>query len=150
MKSADAPPLRPDGFRRARREDIHALLALTSGPEAGRIRALRRLLKTLVADIYIRRKNDTITGCVGVLYRRSLAHGGLVATIDTLNCTSDEPAGSTELLDFALARARRRGCVSVDFATADPGLEAALASRGFTSPARQWVANLRKEEEEEK
>ncbi|MEO2169605.1 MAG: hypothetical protein ABGY42_16100 [bacterium] len=150
MKSANASPLIPDGFRRARREDIHALLALTSGPEAGRIRALRRLLKTLVADTYIRRKDGEITGCVGVLYRRSLACGGLVATIDTLSCTGGEPAGATELLDFALARARRRGCVGVDFATADPALEAALTSRGFTAPGRHWVANLRKEEEEEK
>jgi N-acetylglutamate synthase-like GNAT family acetyltransferase len=152
MKSASAPRIQPDGFRRARREDIRTLLALTRGPEVGRVRALRRLLKTLAADIYIRRAGGTITGCVGVIYRRSLAHGGLVATIDTLACLTGEPASvveSIELLDFALARARRRGCVGVDFATADPNLEAELKNRGFTAPTRQWVANLRKGEEEE-
>ena len=81
-------------LRRARREDIHALIPLTSGPMAGRVRALRRLLKTLVADVYVRCSDKEIHGCVAVVYRRSLREGGLTATIDLLFCAEEGAAAS--------------------------------------------------------
>jgi hypothetical protein len=137
------------GLRRARREDIHALIPLTSGPMAGRVRALRRLLKTLVADVYVRVANDDINGCVAILYRRSLQNGGLTATIDTLISTEAGTSGDQarqELLDLALQRARRRGCVAVDCATDDPELAGAIAATGFQPGGSRWVTSLRKDE----
>ena len=139
---------RKDGLRRARREDIHALIPLTSGPMAGRVRALRRLLKTLVADIYVRCSGDEVRGCVAIVYRRSLQQGGLTATIDLLFSTEDGESGDQvreELLDHALQRARRRGCVAIDCATDDPQLARAINARGFQPGGTQWVASLRKD-----
>ncbi len=135
-------------LRRARREDIHALIPLTSGPMAGRVRALRRLLKTLVADVYVRCSDKEIQGCVAVVYRRSLREGGLTATIDFLFCTEEGTTGDQargELLDLALRRATRRGCVAVDCATDDTALADAIAARGFQPGRTQWVTSLRKD-----
>ena len=143
-------PMKAGGFRRARREDIHRLLELTSGPSAGRIRALRRLLKTLEADIYVVEQEEGITGCVAVLYRRSLTHGGLVGTIDTLTSFHGGQEAKTErraLLDFALGRAQRRGCVAIDATASDDDLQTALQERGFDPGGAKWVASLRDGEE---
>ena len=137
-----------DGLRRARREDIHALIPLTSGPMVGRVRALRRLLKTLVADIYVRCSDDEIHGCVAIIYRRSMQQGGLTATIDLLFSTDGGRSGDQvreELLDLAFHRARRRGCVAIDCATDDKQLARAITARGFQPGATQWVASLRKD-----
>ena len=137
------------GLRRARREDIHALISLTSGPVAGRVRALRRLLKTLAADVYIQTSDSEIHGCVAILYRRSLRNGGLTATIDTLVSTqTGRPGEETrqDLLDLALHRARKRGCVAIDCATDDPALTDAIAATGFQPGGAQWVTSLRKDE----
>ncbi|MDG1959973.1 MAG: hypothetical protein P8K07_15720 [Candidatus Binatia bacterium] len=139
------------GLRRARREDIHALIQLTSGPIAGRVRALRRLLKTLVADVYIHNADGEINGCVAILYRRSLQHGGLTATIDSLNTTETGSLADevrAKLLALALDRARRRGCVAIDCATDDPALSSAIAATGFQPGGTHWVTSLRKDETE--
>lgn len=152
MGSAEAPETRPVRFRRARREDIHLLLPLTSGPEPGRVRALRRLLKSLAADVYLHFEGETPVGCVAVIYRRSLAAGGLVATIDSLAPLAAAPDAETErrtLLEYALHRARRRGCVAID-AAVDEAAAAAAEASGLRPGPRQWLASLRKEGEEEK
>lgn len=156
---------RPERIRRARREDIAALLGVAGGPEPGRVRALSRLTKTLAADVYVLERAAEVRGVVAVAYRRSLARGGLVATIDALQALP--PAAGTgsratdpdatapgepeeqsrrdaeALLELALTRARRRGCVAIDAAPPSPHLRAALEARGFVAAAVQLVHSLR-------
>jgi hypothetical protein len=143
-------PQRPptERIRRARREDIAALLHVVGGPEVGRVRALRRLTKTLAADVYVLDRDAVLHGVVAVLYRRSLAHGGLTATIDTVEAwTSDGAAGRSRdaaaLLSCAIGRARRRGCVAIDTALASAEIRTALEAEGFTPGAPQLVLGLR-------
>ena len=144
-----APGTEPaERIRRARRDDIPALLHAVGGPEAGRVRALRRLTKTLAADLYVIDRAASVHGVVAVLYRRSLAHGGLTATIDALAAWAtsgdyqrrrDEAA----LLACAIGRARRRGCVAIDTALPHPEIRSALAAEGFLPAATQLVLDLR-------
>ena len=144
-----APGTEPgERIRRARREDIDALLHAVGGPEAGRVRALRRLTKTLAADLYVLDRAASVHGVVAVLYRRSLAHGGLTATIDALAAWTTE--GDAErrrdeaaLLACAIGRARRRGCVAIDTALPHPDIRTALAAEGFLPAAPQLVLDLR-------
>jgi len=135
-------------IRRARREDIAALLHVVGGPEAGRVRALRRLTKTLAADLYVLDRHAALHGVVAVVYRRSLAHGGLTATIDALEAWSEDgqdqrQSDAAALLACAISRARRRGCVAIDSALAAEQVRTALDAEGFTPTARQLVLTLR-------
>jgi hypothetical protein len=145
----DQQERRDERIRRARREDIPALLHLVGGPPAGRVRALRRLTKTLTADVYVLDRASAVQGAVAVIYRRSLAHGGLTATIDTVAAwasASDERRTHDDtalLLACAIARARRRGCVAIDSALATAELRDALEAQGFTASATQLVLDLR-------
>jgi N-acetylglutamate synthase-like GNAT family acetyltransferase len=147
----DQEPSRDERIRRARREDIPALLHLVGGPEAGRVRALRRLTKTLTADLYVLDRASAVQGAVAVIYRRSLAHGGLTATIDTIEAWPDEDTGArargdtAALLACAIARARRRGCVAIDTALPSTELRATLEAQGFIPGATQLVLNLRED-----
>ena len=133
-------------LRRARREDISALIGIVGGPEPARARALRRVLKTLAADVYVLDREHRIEGVVAVFYRRSLRAGGLVATIDALETFATDPEldgdDRNALLDHALERARRRGCVAIDAATDGERLQRALASRGFQSATARWMRAL--------
>jgi N-acetylglutamate synthase-like GNAT family acetyltransferase len=145
----DQQAQRDERIRRARREDIPALLHLVGGPEAGRVRALRRLTKTLTADLYVLDRASAVQGAVAVIYRRSLAHGGLTATIDTIAAWPHEDTGerahrdTAALLACAIARARRRGCVAIDTALQRTELRAALEAEGFIPGALQLVLDLR-------
>src|SRR5215831_2776478 len=131
----DAPPsTRRARLRRARRADNPALLECVGGPPAGRARALRRLEKTLAADVYVIDDGERLVGVVAVIYRRSLAEGGLVATVDWLAPLGDDddaPAAIGALVDCALSRARRRGCVAIDATPGDPRVLDAFRARGF-------------------
>ena len=138
-------------LRRARRDDIPALLGVVGGPLAGRPRALRRILKTLAADVYVLDRGKRIDGVVAVFYRRSVREGGLVAIIDALATFAhgDESAGegprSTDvasLLEHAIERARKRGCVAVHAAIDSASLRAALGERGFVTGPPQLVCAL--------
>jgi hypothetical protein len=127
-------------LRRARREDIAILHPAVGGPAAGRVRALRRLLKTLVADVYVLDRTGRIDGVISLNYRRSFAAGGLVATIDVLLAfregASEKQADIALLLDHGLLRANKRGCVAIEGCGMDTGLTEALRSQGFgTGPA---------------
>lgn len=148
-----SPPPRPsttaaERIRRARRDDIPALLHVVGGPEVARVRALRRLTKTLTADLYVLDRTAALHGVVAVVYRRSLAHGGLVATIDALaawTASSDAQRqhDTAALLACAIGRARRRGCVAIDAAPSEPELRTALAAEGFLPGTTQLVLELR-------
>ena len=146
-------------IRRARREDVAALLDLVGGPPVGRARALRRLQKTLASDLYVLERDGAIAGVVSIAYRRSLPHGGLVATIDDVRLLGASLAGESDgapfgtfpeqdleqLLECAVTRAARRGCVAIDTGIADPAVVAALAGRGFAPVAAWRVRSLRTE-----
>lgn len=126
--------------RRARREDIAVLHPVAGGPAAGRVRALRRLLKTLVADVYVVDRGGRIDGVISLNYRRSLRSGGLVATIDVLLAfregAPEKQADIALLIDHGLLRANKRGCVAIEGWSADPDHVEALHSQGFgTGPA---------------
>ena len=168
--SGHLSPRRPSGVRRARRTDIAALLPVVVAPPAARVRALRRLLASLATDVYVQLADDgseTLTGVVAVGYRRSLRHGGLVGTIDTLAALAptgrrDEGSADTadrnlpapaeppqladalleELLACAAWRAGRRGCVALEA----PGLltrAGAVAQRaGFTTTGEPHLVLL--------
>jgi len=138
--------------RRARREDIGALVDCVGGPPPGRVRALRRLLKTLAADVYVLDRSGSLDGLVAIHYRRSLTHGGMLATIDALM-----PLGAAEdtrredlgrLVECALTRARRRGCVAIDSCIASADARTVLSENQFDVGPTQLGRSLRSEEEE--
>lgn len=145
-----APGTEPvERIRRARRDDIPALLHAVGGPEAGRVRALRRLTKTLAADLYVLDRDATVQGVVAVLYRRSFAHGGLTATVDALATWSSDGDDARRrdeaaLVACAIGRARRRGCVAIDSALPEPEIRSALATEGFRPGATVLVLDLRR------
>lgn len=146
QQDPQSPPV--ERIRRARREDIPALLHMVGGPEPGRVRALRRLTKTLDADLYVLDRDAAVQGVVAVVYRRSLTHGGLTATIDALAAWTAADAGDRQrdavaLLSCAISRARRRGCVAIDTALHADQVHTALEAEGFTSGASQLVLSLR-------
>lgn len=139
-------------IRRARRQDVAALLECVGGPAAGRVRALRRLLKTLAADVYVVDRAGAVEGVVAIHYRRSLACGGLLATIDAMmSLRSGEEQRSEDLAllaDCALERARRRGCVGVDSAVEGAEARRVLGDMGFEAGPERLGRSLRPEEEE--
>lgn len=137
-------------LRRATRDDVGLLAGISGGPEAGRIRATRRILGSLVADVYLAIEGDgSPCGVFMVAYRRSLSQGGLVAEIDLLQCLGPLPPPVAEevlalLLDGALRRAQRRGCVAVSVAAEDEARERLLAAAGFEAFAGRRLLPLRK------
>ena len=139
-------------LRRARREDIALLQPVVGGPVAGRVRALRRLFKTLVADVYVLDRAGRVDGVISLNYRRSFRAGGLVATIDTLHVFreegADRQADTALLLQHGLLRANKRGCVAIEGCEIDPGLAEALHSQGFDSGPALLQRSLRAKETE--
>jgi len=148
MRGAEADETGAPRLRRASRADIPALLDDVGGPLAGRLRSLRRLLKTLIADVYVLEHAAAILGVVCVTYRRSLTHGGLVATIDLLRVRPSPDSGAAEqvaglLVGCAVERARRRGCVAIDSPVVDPSVTRALERAGMVEVAPQRLLSLR-------
>ncbi len=139
--------------RRARREDIATLVEFVGGPPAGRVRALRRLLKTLTTDIYVIDRDGALSGVIALHYRRSLAHGGLLATIDAmLSLRSGDDATGEDLAllaDCAHTRALKRGCVGIDSSVSAPDARDTLRKNGFEVGPQQLGRSLRLEEEDE-
>ncbi len=138
--------------RRARREDIGVLAETAGGPPAGRIRALRRLLKTRAADVYVVDRNESLDGVIALHYHRSLSRGGLIATLDTITSfrgSDGEVRIDLELLmTYALRRADRHGCVAIDCAVAAPEVRKLLNDNGFEAGPPVLARSLRLEEED--
>jgi N-acetylglutamate synthase-like GNAT family acetyltransferase len=117
-------------LRRATRHDLAALATLLEcsiDPRFG-----RRTVADLGADVYVaEHARDGVVGVVGVSYRRSLAAGRFVAEVAPL--ASRDPTHIGALLDFAAARARRRGCHELIVCVAlAPDADAALDERGWS------------------
>jgi len=136
-------------LRRVRRGDEPSLLGCVGGPSVARTRALKRIARTLAADLYVVDRGDRLVGVVAITYQRSLAAGGLVATVDTLRLLGSdldpvEADGYRNLLvDCALERARKRGCVSIEVAPSQDGIGELLSVRGFAPADLRFTASLR-------
>src|SRR5919197_2726052 len=126
-------------IRRGKRADFPALGTLLAPTELGgadkaQTRHWRRLASDPGHDFYVAEQEGTIRGTVLVCYVRGLRHYGWQAILDLL---MPSPAACTlgqQLLDFAKARARKRGCqhlfVWVTDQAGDERLSA-LAQAGF-------------------
>lgn len=138
--------------RRAKRDDITALVDCVGGPTAARVRVLRRLFKTLAADVYVLDREGAVAGVVALHYRRSLALGGLLATIDAMMSLRSGAEAIREdlslLMQCALTRAQRRGCVGIDAALADEHVRQLLRDNGFEAGPEQLARALRSKENE--
>src|SRR5438067_2161073 len=100
--------------RRGRRRDlpqVQSLLGIGGGDRLARY--FRRIVADLGTDFYVAEDREgAIVGLVSVVYARSLARGGLSATLDGARATPAVHAAVLDgLLAFAEERARRRGCV---------------------------------------
>jgi hypothetical protein len=122
-------------IRRGRRADLGALRGLLGREGEGLERVFRRLVGDLRGDVYVAEDGGgAVVGFVSLVYARSLARGGLSATLDGAR-VAREPRRPLleELVTFAEQRARRRGCVRLG-AWVDPreaDLRAALLARGY-------------------
>lgn len=95
-------------IRRATRHDLEAIGALLG--RAIPVRFGRRTVADRRDEIYVADEIGTgVVGVVGLAYRRSLSLGGVVADFDPLE--GRRRTVVLGLLEFALARARGRGCV---------------------------------------
>ena|SRR5437868_9129907 len=118
--------------RRGRRRDlphVQSLLGIAGGDRLAR--HFRRIVADLGMDFYVAEDREgAIVGLVSVVYARSLARGGVSATLDGARAT---PAILDALLAFAEERARRRGCARLSAApdSGDSALRAALVARGY-------------------
>ena len=152
MRKQEAMPDALTRVRRARRQDIGALIDCVGGPRPGRVRALRRLLKTLANDVYVIDRSGIVLGILALSYRRSLSQGGVLGTIDTLTLLHNDPETMSSdlrrLTDCALERARHRGCVAIDSNIADADVGRTLSEAGFETGPRQLGRSLRLEEDE--
>ncbi len=124
--------------RRGRRHDFADVQAVLGRTGDGRTeRFFRRLTRDLAVDVYVAEDGSgAIVGVVTVAYARSLAAGGLAATLEVVRRAAgggSDDGLAAGLVDFATDRARRRGCraLAARVATADPDLRAVLLARGF-------------------
>jgi len=108
----DTPELR---IRRARRLDFTAVMRLLAGAVVGADRRTLRRYRTIVADLgadlYVAEVDGEIAGVIHATYVRQLG-GGQRGRIEDLAADPQRPGLGIEkaLLDFILARARKRSC----------------------------------------
>lgn len=129
----DHAPLR---VRRGRRDDLPQVAALLGVSGAGSFRRLfARVVKDLRGELYVAEEpGGAIVGLVVVRYGRSLVRGGLTAELDGVRTgPAAADAVRAELLAFAEARARRRGCrrLSAAVDAGDVEVRATLLARGY-------------------
>jgi len=102
-------------IRRGRRTDslaLQALLRPSTPVEMSKteIRHWRRLAGDPALDFYVAEQAGTIRGIVLVCYVRELQRPGWQAILDVVVPASATCDIGQKLLDFAKARARKRGC----------------------------------------
>ena len=109
---------RPDEIlriRRAKRTDIPALRILAAPTAPGPIsrvetRHWRRLVSDPALDFYVAEQADAIQGMLLVCYVRTLGSPGWQALLNMIVRPAAGQDIAQALLDFAKARARKRGC----------------------------------------
>lgn len=101
--------------RRAKRTDIPALRTLASPRASGPIsraetRRWRRLAGDPTLDFYVAEQTGTVQGILLVCYVRTLGSPGWQGLLDMLVGPAADQDIARALLNFAKARARKRGC----------------------------------------
>jgi N-acetylglutamate synthase-like GNAT family acetyltransferase len=108
----------PVTIRRGQRTDFPLLLQLlepTALPERekAQVRYWRRVASSPVHDFYVAEQEGIVHGMVLVSYIRGLRTQGWQAILDLVTPVSALLEVGPLLLDFAKARARRRGCQQI-------------------------------------
>ena len=135
-KRTDAPALRALSFTIAGSiRDPKAIQEASQDLTKQEIQHWRRLASDPALDLYVAEQAGSLQGIVLVAYLRSLHNPGWRASLDiTVPASADEEIGQA-LLDFAKARARKRGCQRMDIQACNaPGLgdEELLKRNGFS------------------
>lgn len=102
-------------IRRGRRTDLAALLALLDSADPAvadktQARHWRRLAGDPSLDFYVAEHQGVIIGALLVCYVRTLRQQGWQALLDIALRPCSSAGLQHELLEFAKARARQRGC----------------------------------------
>ncbi len=133
-------------MRRAKRTDIPALRLLAAPAAAEPISRAethywRRLASDPRLDFYVAEQAGAVQGMLLVCYVRTLGSPGWQALLDLIVRPAAAPDIAQALLDFAKARARRRGCqqLLVQSARADRRL---LTQNGFAAAGPLFACSL--------
>jgi len=132
---------RPIRVRRARRDDLVPVLEILGAmgapvppPDRATLRRFRRLVADLGADLYVATADECVIGLVHMTYARQVATSAR-ARIELL---AAQPAAgivavSGRLLDWAVARARERGCCELAYEAglSQPGVVELLSRSGW-------------------
>jgi hypothetical protein len=126
-------------IRRGRRTDLPALVELCASTtptptDKTQARHWRRLASDPNLDFYVAEQHGAIVGALLICYIRSLREQGWRAVLDIAFLASSSCTLGQELLTFAKARARQRGCrqlIAGYQEAADNGRLAALTQGGF-------------------
>ena len=136
-------------IRRGRRADYEALSALCGWPmvEQSPVRStrlFRRTVSDLAYDLYVAYDGSTPVGMVAVSYVRALPLGGQRATLEELVVRPDRRGAGIgrRLLEFAIARARRRGARAFEARPTDEAAERFLHHVGFHPGAPRYSRSL--------
>lgn len=111
-------------IRRAKRTDLPALAPLLAFPpthntDKKHTQHWRRLASDPAHDFYVAEQQGTLQGMVLVSYVRTLVHLGWLAILDLALMPPAATEISFELIEFAKARARKRGCQRIVVYTGD-------------------------------
>jgi N-acetylglutamate synthase-like GNAT family acetyltransferase len=125
-----------DRARRASRHDLPALRRLLGVAGERSERFDRRLLRALVADVYVVDGPEGLRGAVSLGFVRSFATGGWRAELDGLWVAPGAETLIEPLVAFAEARAATHQCHELlVIAAASAALSAVLARRGYAESA---------------
>ncbi|MCS6925279.1 MAG: hypothetical protein NZ578_05185 [Candidatus Binatia bacterium] len=127
-------------IRRGKRTDFPALLALLPAaqhkqPTKTQVRHWRRMASDLRHDFYVAEQAGAVRGMVLVCYIPALKQHGWQALLDLVVSAVDPCHIGQQLLAFAKARARKRGCRTLLVCTPDQGEQETglfLAHAGFS------------------
>jgi N-acetylglutamate synthase-like GNAT family acetyltransferase len=141
----DLPELK---IRRARRLDFAAVMRLLApagepSPDRRTLRRFRSIVADLGADLYVAEVGGEIVGVVHASYVRQLG-GGQRGRIEDL-AASPERAGlgvEKSLLEFIVARARKRDCSALSCVPASSGAGAVAANAGLEPHQQEYRRNL--------
>jgi N-acetylglutamate synthase-like GNAT family acetyltransferase len=126
-------------IRRGRRTDLPGILALLTptaqvAVDKAQARHWRRLAGDPSLDFYVAEQNGAILGALLVCYVRALREHGWRAILDLVLLPPSPCALGQDLVHFAKARARKRGCrqlIAWRREAAENGHLATLTQGGF-------------------
>jgi GNAT superfamily N-acetyltransferase len=136
-------------IRRGRRADYEVLATLCAWPMVERsparsTRLFRHTVSDLAYDLYVADDGGTLVGVVAVSYVRALPLGGQRATLEELVVRPDRRGAGLgrRLLEFAIARARRRGARAFEARPTDEAAVRFLDRVGLRPDAPRYWCSL--------